>query len=254
MTDKTHSGIVFSISEASLHDGPGLRTAVFLKGCPLRCRWCHSPEGQSPEPEYLHSPAGDRISGIAWTADDLSGYLIENCKLCSNGGVTFSGGEPMMQAEFLIRLLEKLQGVHTIVETSGFCGEREWIRMIKLCSRIHFGLKIIDPVRSRFWIGAGSEVILRNLRILDETESGADYIFRIPLIVGAVDTEANMRDLMYLCLGLKRLKAIEFLPANLLAPAKYKACGRIFDPLCADCRTGMVPEWFSPGVPWSIER
>ena len=102
-------GLVFDITEGSIHDGPGLRTTVFLKGCPLRCRWCHSPEGQSPEPETLRLPGGrTRTAGTWYEADELAEYLRRCAELTPAGGVTFTGGEVLFQAEFLRDLLEKL--------------------------------------------------------------------------------------------------------------------------------------------------
>ena len=246
-------GIVFDITEASVHDGPGLRTAVFLKGCPMRCRWCHSPEGQKKEPETLFLPGGERVCGTLWEDDALADYLRGCADLLGpEGGITFSGGEPLMQADFLTALLRRLDGIHTVVETSGYCSESDLLRAARLCRRIHYGLKIADTSRAEYWTGCRAERIIDNLRALDGMENGPELVCRIPLIAGAVDTEENMRELMRLCRSLNRLKEIEFLPANPLAPAKYSFCRRIFDPVCADCRTGTVPGWFEPGVPWRI--
>ena len=246
-------GLVFDIAEGSIHDGPGLRTTVFLKGCPLRCKWCHSPEGQEDAPELLRLPgAGERVCGVVREAGELGRYLAERAALCgAGGGVTFSGGEPLRQAEFLLELLDRLTGIHTIVETSGFGDGGALLRVAAKVSRIHYGLKILDDAAARFWTGRGSRLILENLRRLEDSGL-AEYHIRMPLIAGATDTAENLRALMELAGTLRKCRRIDFLPANPLAPAKYPACGRVFSPDCRDYRTGVVPEWFVPAVPWSI--
>jgi len=246
-------GLVFDISEGSIHDGPGLRVTVFLKGCPLRCRWCHSPEGQRSEPEILRWPdASKRLCGAEWEAEALGRHLLERTAIPGvNLGVTFSGGEPMMQADFLLETLRCMPGVHTIVETSGECDGDRLLRVGKAVSLIHYGLKIVDEREAVRWTGVSSRRILENLRRLDDSGE-SEYLLRLPLIAGAVDTPENLRGLMELVRSLRRCRRIDFLPANPLAPAKYAACGRTFDPECRDCLTGTVPEWFDPGIPWSI--
>ena len=246
-------GLVFDISEGTIHDGPGLRTTVFLKGCPLRCKWCHSPEGQGRSPEVLRLPgAGERLCGVEWDADALGEHLAELAALCGEaGGVTFSGGEPMLQPEFLLEVLTHLAGVHTVVETSGFCDGDVLLRVDAMVSRIHYGLKIVDDAAAEFWTGHGTRLILENLRKLD-AEGSAEYHLRLPLIAGAVDAPENLRALEALSHTLRRCRRIDFLPANPLAPAKYAACGREFSSECRDCVTGHIPPWFRPAVPWSI--
>src|SRR5512138_3457869 len=95
------TGVVFDIRELTVHDGPGIRTTVFLKGCPLRCAWCHNPEGLSPAPQILRSAAGERLAGRSYTSAELARLLNRQAPLLrDHGGVTFSGGEPLMQAAF----------------------------------------------------------------------------------------------------------------------------------------------------------
>ena len=242
-------GIVFDIAEGTIHDGPGLRVTVFLKGCPLRCRWCHSPEGQRREPETLRFPDGERRCGDVWGAEVLGHHLADLAELAD--GVTFSGGEPLAQAGFLQETLRFLPGVHTIVETSGCCDGASLLEIDGAVSRIHYGLKIVDERGSEFWVGTSSQRMLDNLRLLDAA-GHAEYRIRMPLIAGAVASDRTLRSLMELCRTLRRCRKIDFLPANRLAAAKYAACGREIDPLCRDCRTGAVPEWFDPGIPWSV--
>ena len=246
-------GCIFDISEGTIHDGPGLRTTVFLKGCPLRCQWCHSPEGQAIEPETLFLPTGNRLCGMEWDSADLVRYLTANAYLLGNcGGVTFSGGEPLMQSEFLSDVLEHLQGIHTIVETSGFCKTTDLLRISDQCSLIHFGLKLLDNDSLKKWCGVSVDPILDNLFELDRHSSGAEFVFRIPLLGGIIDTGKNLYALMELCHKLKRLQRIEFLSVNGLAAAKYTACQRRFPLSGGSYKTGEIPLWFSPGVAWSL--
>ena len=205
------------------------------------------------QPEILFLPLGNRICGIEWDSADLVRYLTANAYLSGNcGGITFSGGEPLMQPEFLSDILEHLQGIHTLVGTSGFCKTKDLLKISDQCSLIHFGIKLLDDNCSRKWSGVSAEPIQNNLLELDRHSSGAEFVFRIPLLAGIIDTKKNLYALMELCHKLKRLQRIDFLSVNALAAAKYTACKRIF-PLSHDSyRTGKIPAWFSPGVPWSL--
>lgn len=245
-------GIIFDISEAAIHDGPGLRTTVFLKGCPMRCAWCHSPEGQSPEPEMLDLPDGtSRECGKYYDVETLAEYLQKRAALTPDGGITFSGGEVLMQADFMKELLGRLQNIHITIETSGAGECQDLLDLAEHADLVYFGLKIIDPETAVKYTGMSSENILANLFALDR-QSCTEYILRIPLIPGAIATEKNFRDLQELCHKLKRLRSIEFLKANKLAPAKYLSCHRAYPAEFAGCETGRVPESFMPGIPFRI--
>src|SRR5450759_3748167 len=104
------SGIVFDIKEFAVHDGPGVRTTVFLKGCPLACMWCHNPEGQSIQPQVIRSLSGERVAGREFSAKDLASLLNEQATILRTnaGGITFSGGEPLFQAEFVAEVIDHL--------------------------------------------------------------------------------------------------------------------------------------------------
>ncbi len=244
-------GILFDIGEGTVHDGPGLRITVFLKGCPLRCRWCHSPEGQRSEPEKLRFPVGERLAGTVWKSEELADYLNGMKALLRSGGVTFSGGEPLQQPGFLSAVLDRLNGLHTILETSGVGETEAFLRLAAKVDFVHFGLKILHPLRAGEWTGQSSLSALKNLRMLDECGE-TPYCFRMPLLARVTDTEENLRGLMRLSGTLRHLKRIDFLPSNPLAGAKYAACGRIFDPGFDVRAKGKVPSWFRPAVPWRI--
>ncbi len=246
-------GLVFDISEGSIHDGPGLRITVFLKGCMLRCRWCHSPEGQSPEPETLYPPSGETLCGRWYTVEELTARLAGPAALLGEGGgITFSGGDPLAQPEFLLAMLAALKDFHTVVETSGAGDPAALAEAARRCSLIHYGLKLLDDEAARRFTGQSAERAVANLRRLDADTGAAPYILRLPLLAGITDTGENLRALMALARSLKRLRGIEFLPANTLAAAKYAACRRTMDPVCAACGTGRIPPWFDPGAPFRL--
>jgi len=245
------NGIVFDLAEASIHDGPGLRVTVFLKGCPLRCRWCHSPEGQRPEPEPLHAAGGDRVCGKAYSAEALADYLNGLRPLLPGGGVTFSGGEPLFQAAFLKEVLDRLCGVHTILDTCGCAPEEDFRRIAGKVSAVFFGLKLLDPEQAKRWTGQGNAIVLNNLRWLD-VESATPYRLRIPLLHGVTDTPENLAALAKLARTLGRLERIDFLQSNPNAAAKYPAAGRTFEPGFDVGSPGILPADFSPGVPFKL--
>ena len=162
-------GLVFDIHETSLHDGEGLRITVFFKGCPLRCRWCHSPEGQKKEIEQLILPDGStRDSGEFYEVKTLGKYLRDTASLIEHGGITFSGGEPLMQGEFLLQLLDELDGLDITVETSGVGDTEMLLKIAEKVSKIHYGLKFIDSEKSKFWTACDSAIAIKNLLTLDK--------------------------------------------------------------------------------------
>ena len=114
-------GIVLDIKEFAVHDGPGIRTTVFLKGCPLRCSWCHNPEGLSPEPQIIRGSAGERMAGAEYTSEALAAILSRQADIlrANEGGVTFSGGVPLQQARSVMTVIDRLSGVHILLDTSG---------------------------------------------------------------------------------------------------------------------------------------
>nr|WP_278739639.1 radical SAM protein [Alistipes onderdonkii] len=179
-------GIVFSIEEFAIHDGPGIRTTVFLKGCPLRCAWCHNPEGISPEPQYMDRRDGRTMCGYAICSGELAGKLLRNKAVyaMNRGGVTLTGGEPLLQAAFAAEVLAALQaaGVHTAVETSGYAAPDVFRRVAGHADLVLFDVKHADPVQHRRWTGVDNAPILRNLAWL--CTSGRPFVVRIPLIPG----------------------------------------------------------------------
>ena len=224
-------GVVFSIEEFAINDGPGIRKTVFLKGCPLRCAWCHNPEGLSPEPQTMHGVDGDRICGETYSSAELAQLLLKDRSYydMTGGGVTFTGGEPTMQAAFLLEVLDALQGkVHTAMETSGFCSEKIFRALLEKLDFILYDVKIVDPAMHKLYTGVDNAPILRNLRIL--CDSGKPFVVRIPLIPGVNDSLENMQATKALLSNAGNLQRVELLRYHKTAGAKYPRVDLSYDP------------------------
>ena len=218
------TGIVFDIRELTVHDGPGIRTTVFLKGCPLRCVWCHNPEGRLPQPQTMRSPAGDRLVGRTYSSSELATLLNRQAPLLrDNGGVTFSGGEPLMQAPFVAAVIDELEDLHVTLQTSGYCSEGDFRLVVSRCDLVLFDIKLIDPEAHRRWTGADNAPILRNLANLPAME--IPFIIRVPLVPGVTDTRDNLLAIAHLAARMSSRPHVELLPFNRAAGGKYAACG-----------------------------
>lgn len=224
------TGIVFDINEFAIHDGPGIRTTVFLKGCSLSCMWCHNPEGQSRQPQVIQNPSGIRIAGKEYTSNELAMLLNQQAEILRNneGGVTFSGGEPLMQADFVIEVIDLLEDVHILLDTSGYGSEGDFRKLVERSDLVFFDLKIIDQVLHRHFTGCDNSVILSNLHLLNEM--GTPYVIRVPLVPGVTDTHQNIEDIIKRVRGLLGLLRVDLLPYNKAAGSKYKSAGMIFKP------------------------
>lgn len=255
------TGTIFSIEEFSVFDGPGIRTSVFLKGCPLDCSWCHNPEGKSHEPEIVKSPNGCvecgqcemhavkkngrtvytdesikkcpmsllRISGDIYTPEELCNKLLKNERILKDGGgITFSGGEPLMQYSFVLECIEILKGrLHTAVQTSGYCKPCVFEKVLSKADYFLFDLKLADKDNHITYTGVSNEWIHENYRKL--AESGVDFVTRIPLIPGVIDTEENITGLCEI-MEKNGVNYVELLPYNTMAGSKYKLAGKEFRP------------------------
>ena len=250
-------GRIFSIEEFSIFDGDGIRTTVFLKGCPLRCAWCHSPEGQKFEMEYLRSPNGCLSCGACLAAGGgrLTAASVDACprnlvraagedvepeqlyrRLSrhfdmlnhAGGGVTFSGGEPLAQPEFLYECLCLLRGrTNRGLQTSGYATNAIFSRILGECDLLLFDLKLIDEATHKRYTGVSSEPILDNYHTA--AASGKRLLTRIPLIPGVTDTEENVTAICRV-MQESNVAYAELLPYNRLAGSKYPLAGRVYDP------------------------
>ena len=158
---------IFDIERNSFVDGPGIRTTVFFKGCNLNCLWCHNPEGQSFEKEMMTRKDGEAVlCGQDWDAAALAEELLKNADIMrqSGGGVTFSGGEPLSQAEFLLQIIPilKSRGVHLGIETSGYADMETYRSVIAEMDFVYQDLKLLDEVEFRRWTGGDLKIVLDN--------------------------------------------------------------------------------------------
>lgn len=269
-------GTVFDIQRFSVHDGPGIRSTVFLKGCSLRCFWCHNPEGIRPQPEIQFEPekcigCGECVLVCPQGAQHLDGtqriFERDRCDACgqcvetcyagalslvgramsvedvlaevmqdrafydsSGGGVTLSGGEPVLQTGFARALLARLQaeGVHTAIETAGCY---PWGRLETLLPHVDLvmmDLKQMDSAHHRAATGAPNELILETARWLARTS--VPLIFRVPVIPTVNDTPDAIRAIAGFVQELSALRGaalpLELLPFHRLAEGKYTSLGR----------------------------
>jgi pyruvate formate lyase activating enzyme len=260
------TGTTFNIQRYSIHDGPGIRTTVFLKGCPLSCTWCHNPEGLSPEAELVvvhdrcvgcgacveacpNPPAtsGDgravpdrssclrcgscvdvcvagarRLVGRTMTLDELMAEVERDRAFYeeSGGGVTFSGGEPFEQAEFLLACLRACgeSGIHTAVDTSGHAPRAVILDAAAHTDLFLYDLKLLDESEHLELVGIPLAPVLANLQALDE--AGAEIWIRFPLIPGITDSKANVERLGRRVASL-RTRRVHVLPFHRTAADKY---------------------------------
>lgn len=227
-------GIIADIQRASVHDGPGTRTTVFFKGCPLRCRWCHNPECISFEPQIMYYP--DKCIGCGCCEDGcyngarvvcgkemtvsevMSQILLDKPYYGDDGGVTFSGGEPMAQKQFLSELLKECRknGIHTAIETSMYIFDNDIFRELDL---VMADMKLWDRDKHIEYTGVSNERIIDNFRRLDR--SGIPFIMRTPVIPGVTDVEA----VSGFAKTMKNLIRHELLPYHPLGIPKAAALG-----------------------------
>jgi pyruvate formate lyase activating enzyme len=230
-------GILFDIKRFAVHDGPGIRTTVFFKGCPLHCVWCHNPE--SINPAIIQVPKTYTMDGHTFTEQETVGWMATVAEVMtelhkeavfmttSGGGVTFSGGEPLQQPEFLMALLEACQqaGFHTAVDT---CGLAPWPILEAVAARTNlflYDLKRMDPVHHKQVTGTSNTLILDNLRRL--SAMGAPLRIRIPLIPDMTFTETNLTEILaFLATLPQKPQGVDLLPYHNTASHKYDRFGK----------------------------
>jgi pyruvate formate lyase activating enzyme len=224
------SGIVFDLKEFAVHDGPGIRTTVFLKGCPLACMWCHNPEGQSPIPQEMYGPTGRRVAGVEYGSAQLAQRLNRQAPIfqMNQGGVTFSGGEPLLQAEFVAEVIDQLDSIHVLLDTSGYGTERALRLLLPRVDLVYYDVKLVDAQAHRAYTGVENRLILENLRRV--SASGKPFVIRVPLVPGVTDTDENFHQIAGLVAGLPGLVGVDLLAYNRQAGAKYAAAGMLFHP------------------------
>jgi len=224
------SGIVFDIKEFTVHDGPGVRTTVFLKGCPLACMWCHNPESQSIQPQVIRTPTGERVAGREYSASELAGLLNQQATLlrANEGGITFSGGEPLFQAEFVAEVIDRLDGLHVILDTCGHAAQADFLLVLARSDLVFYDLKLINREAHLHYTGIDNDLILGNLQLLGE--SGKPFVIRVPMVPGVTDTDENLTGIARTVEKMPGLVEVDLLPYNRAAGAKYCYAGMEFKP------------------------
>lgn len=259
---------IFDIKRFAVHDGPGIRTTVFMKGCPLRCWWCHNPESQSIQPVTVEVQR--KLNGKSLVASKTYGEHIEMSQLMdtvlrdrhfyeeSGGGVTFSGGEPMMQIQALEALLKlsKENGLHTSVDTSGFGRKDHFESIAGYTDLFLYDLKNIDSDLHREHTGVDNKLILSNADYL--LDNGARVIFRIPVIPGINTPEEEMQRIFSFVEERKgKLEEVHLLPYHKIAESKYarlkmkKQLGNVEEP-DSDFMEGLRAKFETTGLKVSI--
>jgi glycyl-radical enzyme activating protein len=268
------TGLVTDIQRFSVDDGPGIRTTVFLKGCPLRCKWCHNPECLSPgvQLRYMESACvrcgacekvcpkkahrvteehhqvyfekciacGACVEACAYDALSLSGKTVTVEEVLSDvmkdkryydtsgGGITVSGGEPMMQQEFTLALLAaaKEQNIHTCLETCGCVDENALKEAVRLTDVFLYDYKATDPLVHQALTGAGNQCILHNLDMLYHL--GATIILRCPIIPGCNMEAAHFDGIIALLMKYPKIPRAELMAYHKMGLAKYRQLGKLY--------------------------
>ncbi len=266
------SGLISNIQKYSLQDGPGIRTTVFLKGCPLDCWWCHNPENRASRPEVAVvesrcircgeclkvcpqsegaslgpegvqppveckvcggcvevCPTGARqLVGRRLTAEQALAELLADRIFYeeSGGGITFSGGEPLMQPEFLKDLLTacRAQGINTAVDTCGFAPREQLLAVAALTDLFLYDLKFVDDAKHREYTGVSNATILENLQALSGIHK--NIWIRIPIIPGLNDCPEELEAMARLVASLSGVQQVNLLPYHKTGIHKFKRLGQ----------------------------
>lgn len=230
-------GLIFSIKRYAIHDGPGIRVTFFMKGCPLDCWWCHNPEGKATG--QVTTERIDRVGEREFRSEELVGkeYTPEEVLAKaerdrvfmehSGGGVTFSGGEPLMQPRFLTESLSLLRnaGFHTTVDTSGYADPDVMRSVMQYTSLFLYDIKLLDPDAHRKYTGVDNSLIISNLDML--LEEGAEVILRIPVIPGVTADREFMEQVRLFIESRRggRISGINLLPYHKTGISKYRRFG-----------------------------
>lgn len=229
-------GTIFRIKRYALRDGPGIRTTVFFKGCPLSCRWCHNPEGIDPRPVSMaKNTSKGEVQEVVGEVVDAAELVaaIEKDQLFydeSGGGVTFSGGEPLAQPRFLEAVLAACnrRDIHATLDTSGFAPAAVLDRVLPRLQLVLFDLKMMNPHLHRKYTGVPNGPILENLKRL--AGGSTPWRLRIPLIPGMTDTQTNLEQIARFVAGRQSIQGIDLLPFHRIASGKYRRLG-LTDPM-----------------------
>ena len=221
-------GRIFNIQRFSIHDGPGIRTIVFFKGCFMRCAWCCNPESQNREIETLVEGGKEKIVGRDVTVQEIMPELLSDMPYYrrSGGGITLSGGEILCQADFARELLLecKKNGLHTAVESAASSSFSEIDKILPYLDLYLMDIKHTDSEKHKEYTGVSNERILENARKI--AESGVELIIRTPVIPGFNDTAEEIRAISHFAKTLPGVREHHLLPYHRLGQDKYAGLGR----------------------------
>ena len=221
-------GLIFNIQKFCINDGPGIRTTVFLKGCPLHCAWCHNPESHSSEIQVMKENGKDILCGKYVEVEEVMEEVLKDKVFYKNsgGGLTLSGGEPLLQFDFAYELLKraKQKGIHTCVETCGFVEREKLLKIAELTDLFLYDWKLTDDLLHKEYTGMSNQRILENLKAIDS--AGLNVILRCPIIPGVNDNEEHFFGIAQLANLLKNVLAIDIEPYHALGNNKYKRLGK----------------------------
>jgi len=228
--DRSITGRIFDIQRYSLHDGPGIRTIVFLKGCALRCRWCCNPESQSAEIETMATNGITRKIGRDVTLGEVMDIVLSDRPYYrrSGGGMTLSGGEALCQPGFAVPLLEACQneGIHTAMETAGSIAYPTVERYLPYLDVCLLDIKHLDADKHKRFTGAENRLILENARCI--AQNARKTIIRIPVVPTFNDTPEAILSIVRFIKSLPRVREVHLLPYHRLGEGKYKGLGRSY--------------------------
>lgn len=225
-------GRIFDIQKFSIHDGIGIRTIVFLKGCPLRCKWCCNPESQSREVQTRMVGGVPKIMGRDVTVGEVMEVVAQDRPYYyrSGGGMTLSGGECFAQPDFALALLEAAKehyGINTAVETTLFTDFERVEQFMPYVDMFMVDVKMMNSEKHKYWTGQPNERILENIRRLDER--GANIIIRTPVIPTVNDSRADITAIGEFVKSLKNTNKWHLLPYHRLGEDKYEGLGMKYE-------------------------
>lgn len=222
------SGRIFDIQKFSVHDGPGIRTIIFLKGCALRCKWCCNPESQKFEIQTMIQNGKEKVVGRDVTVADVLKIVKQDMPYYrrSGGGMTLSGGEMLCQSDFAYALLRsaKEAAINTAVETTGFASWEKIEKMLPYIDTVLMDIKHTDSAKHKEFTTQPNERILENA--VKIAENANKLIIRVPVIPTFNDTEAEIAGIAKFASGLKGVDEINLLPYHRFGKDKYDGLGR----------------------------
>jgi pyruvate formate lyase activating enzyme len=219
-------GVVLRIERSSIHDGDGFRTVVFLKGCPLQCQWCSTPESQAFEIEQ----AGTATYGKRMNVEQVLAEVRKDTAFYfhSGGGITLSGGEPLSQPEFAARLLDraKQECINTAIETGFYTAPETVDRVLPYIDTAFVDIKLFDTDKHRCFCGVNNDLILSNLIRTNQWAGHIKLVIRIPIVPKVNDAPEELARIGAFCSALRHLHSVQLLPYHKLGSATYQKLGR----------------------------